>query len=200
MKNELAIFDFDNTITNRDTFIDFLIYFAGIKAFVWGIIKCSKDLILYKLKLLSNQKAKESLLTYFFGGLSLDKVKKIGDEYSEKRLPLILNPKAIKKIKYHQDKKDKLVIVSASPMYWFHSWAQLAGFQHIICTELEIIDNILTGQIKDNNCYGIEKVNKLRKILNLKEFDYIYAYGDSRGDMEILELANESYLKFKLIK
>ena len=200
MNKVLAIFDFDKTITKKDSLIDFLIYINGTKRFIYGIFKCSKNLLLYKLKLISNKQAKESVLTQFFKGLSINDIIAAGDIYAERRLPSILNSKALERINYHMMNKHKLVIVSASAKYWFQKWAYINGFTNIISTELENQNNTLTGKINGNNCYGPEKVTKLKEFINLKEFDYIYAYGDSHGDKELLELANESYLIFKLIK
>lgn len=200
MNKRLVIFDFDKTITTKDSFIDFLIFFAGKRKFLQGIIFCFKDLIYYKLKIISNQRAKETLFTYFLKDLTLNEIITAGDIYAEKRLPNILNKRALEKINYHLRNNDRLVIVSASPKYWFEKWATSAGFSDIICTDLEFSSKLFTGKIKGKNCYGFEKVNKLKKNINIEEFDYIFAYGDSRGDKEIINIADESYLKYKRLK
>ena len=46
------------------------------------------------------------------------------------------------------------------------------------------------------NCFGVEKVNRIRQEYDLSQWDFIYAYGDSRGDQEMLDLADERYYKF----
>ncbi len=200
MNKQLVIFDFDKTITTKDSLIDFLIFFAGKRKFLQGIIFCFKDLIFYKLKIISNQRAKEILFTYFLKGLTLNEIITAGDIYAEKRLPNILNKKALEKISYHRRNNGRLVIVSASPKYWFEKWARSAGFSDIICTDLEFSSKLFTGKIMGKNCYGLEKVNKLMEIINLEEFDHIIAYGDSRGDKEIIKLADEGYFKYKRVR
>jgi len=50
---------------------------------------------------------------------------------------------------------------------------------------------MVTGKFLSKNCYGIEKANKVKEAYNLSDYDYIYAYGDTRGDKELLELADE---------
>ncbi|GAG97863.1 unnamed protein product, partial [marine sediment metagenome] len=45
------------------------------------------------------------------------------------------------------------------------------------------------------NCYGIEKVNRVQETYTLSQYEYIYAYGDSHGDKEMLSIANERYYK-----
>ena len=198
--NTLAIFDLDKTITKKDTLLDFLRFQNGNSKLIWELFKCTPTLVLYKFKLLSNNDAKERLFRHFFGNIPEVQLVQSGNKYSESNLPNILNPEAISRINFHLKQNHKLIIISASPRYWIEQWANSAGFSHIICTELEISNGILTGNFKGQNCYGIEKVKRLKKDFDLDKFDYIYVYGDSKGDREILELADESYLNFKRIK
>jgi phosphoserine phosphatase len=66
----------------------------------------------------------------------------------------------------------------------------------LIGTKLEVKDGILTGQLATKNCYGSEKVRRIREIYNIDECEHIYAYGDSRGDKELLDFADESFYQF----
>jgi len=54
---------------------------------------------------------------------------------------------------------------------------------------------VVTGKLLSKNCYGIEKANRIQEVYNLSDYKHIYAYGDSRGDRELLELADESFYK-----
>ena len=66
----------------------------------------------------------------------------------------------------------------------------------IVGTELEVVDNRLTGRFKTHNCYGAEKVRRLEAVLSEPRSNYhIVAYGDSRGDKELLAYAYEGYYK-----
>jgi HAD superfamily phosphoserine phosphatase-like hydrolase len=86
------------------------------------------------------------------------------------------------------------VVVSASVECWLGPWCDKNGLD-LIGTQLEIKDNRVTGKLLSKNCYGKEKVNRIRERYDLNSFDFIYAYGDSRGDDEMLELAQEKYYK-----
>ncbi len=59
----------------------------------------------------------------------------------------------------------------------------------------KIKNGIVTGKFSTKNCYGIEKANRVQEVYNFDDYDHIYAYGDSRGDKELLELADESFYK-----
>jgi len=61
----------------------------------------------------------------------------------------------------------------------------------IISTRLETKDGLLTGNFATPNCYGPEKVRRIREVVDLSAYQTVYAYGDSRGDREMLEIAHE---------
>ena len=65
----------------------------------------------------------------------------------------------------------------------------------LIATKLEIRNGTVTGKFLSKNCYGIEKAHRVQEQYNLNDYDHIYAYGDSRGDKELLGLADESFYK-----
>lgn len=65
----------------------------------------------------------------------------------------------------------------------------------LIATKLEIRGSKLTGKFASQNCHCIEKVNRIKEIYDLDDYEYIYAYGDSSGDKELLALADESFYK-----
>lgn len=196
----ILIFDFDGTITRRDTLIDFIIFNFGLTKFLLGILKCLPYLFLFKIKIVSNQNAKEHLLRHFLFNTLIEDLIESGYEYSKKKLPKILNSKAMAILDFHRRQGDELVIVSASPKYWYQDWAYKNGITKIISTELEILDNKITGNISGNNCYGIEKVNMLKSKIDLSSYTHIIMYGDSKGDYDLINIANEGYIKFKKVK
>ncbi len=199
-KKNLAIFDFDNTITTKDTLLDFLKYDTSPVKFLLASINCLHVILLNRIKILSSQKAKEHIFRQFFGGKPEKELIDSGKKYSKKRLLEILNPAAISRINFHLREHDELMVISASPSYWYRDWCQTVGIGKILSTILETSGEILTGKISGTNCTGEEKLNRLLKEVNPEEYDYIYAYGDSKGDLQMLNFANESYLNFKRIK
>jgi HAD superfamily hydrolase (TIGR01490 family) len=190
----LVLFDFDGTITSKDSFIDFIIFAQGYPKFIMGMLQNIHYLIAYKAGIYPNYKAKEKVLTHFFKGIQVDKFKELAQEYSISQLPNIIKSSAMERIKWHQSQNHKVVIVSASIECWLKRWCQSNNID-LISTKLESIDGKLTGKLATKNCYGIEKVNRIKEQYDLNEFDYIYAYGDSVSDKEMLELSDQSYYK-----
>jgi len=187
---DLALFDFDGTITTDDSLIKFIRFVIGDARFIMGIAIISPMLVAYKLKLIPNYKAKQYMLSYFFKGLSEEKFMQVANKYSLKHIDTILRPKAMEKIGWHKEQGHKIVIVSASIECWLKPWCDKHNLD-LIATKLEIKDGIVTGKFLTKNCYGMEKAHRVQEEYSLDDYDYIYAYGDSRGDKELLGLADE---------
>jgi len=190
----LALFDFDGTITTDDSLIKFIRYAVGDIKTAGGMLVLSPMLITYKLKLIPNYKAKQWMLSYFFKGMDEQQFIKIAKEYSLKHIDTILRPKAMEKIAWHKEQAHEIVVVSASMECWLKPWCDKNDLS-LIATKLEIKSGVVTGRLLTKNCYGIEKVKRIKEAYNLNDYEYIYAYGDSRGDKELLSLANEKHYR-----
>lgn len=190
----LALFDFDGTITSKDTLFDFIKFCTGNVKFTYGFSVLFPVMVLYKLKIIPSQKMKEIVLSFFFKGTSESKFKDIAKEYSLTKIDVIVKEKALERLKFHKTNDDKIIVVSASIDCWLQPWCDKNGLE-LIATKLEFKDGVFTGKFATKNCKGKEKVNRIKKKYNLAEFDKIYAYGDSQGDKEMLAIADESFYK-----
>jgi HAD superfamily hydrolase (TIGR01490 family) len=191
---KLALFDFDGTITTDDSLIKFIRFVVGDIKTAWGMLLLSPVLITYKLKLIPNYKAKQWMLSYFFKGMNKQEFLKVAEEYSLKHIDTILRPKAMENIAWHKEQGHKVVVVSASIECWLKPWCDKNGLD-LIATKIEIKDGLITGKFLSKNCYGVEKANRVQEAYDLSEYDHICAYGDSRGDKELMELADMACYK-----
>jgi len=190
----IAFFDFDGTITSKDTLIEFIRFTVGDFKFIKGIILLSPILILFKLNLIKNDKAKEKMFSYFFKNTDKVAFRKKATEYSLYHIPKIIRTQAMQRILWHKKNKHEVVIVSASIESWLKPWCDKNNIK-LISTKVEFKNNILTGNFATKNCHGIEKVNQIKKNYALDQYSTIYAYGDSQGDKALLSIANKSYYK-----
>ncbi len=193
MKKRLVLFDFDGTITTKDTFIEFIRFYHGSARFAIGFALLSPVLVAYKLRLLANWKAKEKVLTWFFKGESMNSFTEKCEAFTTRTLPKLIRPKALNAIREMQHDYE-IVVVSASAENWVSPWCR-ANNLHVIGTTLEVVDNKLTGKIKGKNCFGIEKANRIKEKYDLVSYSEILAYGDSSGDKEMFELAHKHFYK-----
>lgn len=190
----LVLFDFDGTITRDDSLLEFVAYVVGFKKFFRGILALSPILAAYKLGLASNNFTRRKLLGYFFSGMSADKFDKICKKYSATHIEDILKQSAMDKIASYKAAGDKIVIVTASLEDWLRPWCDAQGLE-LLGTKIRRKGGIITGEIEGQNCYGAQKVARVRAAYDVQAFDRIIAYGDSRGDREMLEFADEAHYK-----
>ncbi|MBX3238799.1 MAG: HAD-IB family hydrolase [Chitinophagaceae bacterium] len=191
---KIAFFDFDGTITYKDTLLEIVRFNKGDMAWALGMMSLSPWLVAMKLKLTPNDVIKQKYLTRFFGGTREEVFKQVCDDFVSQKLPPLIRPLAMEEIKKHQRNQTEVVVVSASPEDWLKGWCRT---NDIVCigTRLEKKNGFITGRIEGKNCYGPEKVNRIRQLYNLDEYDEIFSYGDSGGDREMLALANFSHYK-----
>lgn len=194
MKKGIAFFDLDGTITMKDTLLEFIKYSKGPLKFWFGFLLHSPYIISYKAGFITNQKAKEKVLTYFFRNMAVADFQKLCDQFSEKILPGLIRPGAKQEMNELKKKGVLIVVVSASPENWIQKWADIEKIE-LIATQLCVEKNKLTGKIKGLNCYGQEKVRRIKEQYNLSQFNEISAYGDSSGDKPMLLLAQHAYMK-----
>ena len=69
---QIYAFDFDGTLTTRDTLLVFIRYACGTRAFLLGFLRYAHQLVLMKLGFYPNWKAKQHIFSYFFKGIDLE--------------------------------------------------------------------------------------------------------------------------------
>jgi phosphatidylglycerophosphatase C len=194
MKKKIAFFDFDGTLTTKDTLLEIIKYQKGTILFYLGFLLNAPWMLAFKLKLISNQKAKEKMLQYFFGGSNAATFQQKCDAFALEKIEGLMRPKAKLEIEKHLQQGTKVVIVSASAQNWFQKYFENKSIE-ILSTQLQTSNGKITGKIVAKNCHGLEKVSRIKNTYNLAEYDEVYAYGDTKGDKPMLWLATFQFYK-----
>lgn len=190
----VAVFDFDNTLTTRDSLLYFLVSRFGYQKIIFSLLPLAHLFIGVIIGLVSRQELKERVLAKFFNNEPIENLKKWGKQFADKKLDEILNPKMMNILRWHQQKGHFCVIATASPDIYIYPWAERYKFNTVLCSRLEISANKrFTGKLAGLNCRGPEKVRRLIEEVGPKSSYYLYAYGDSRGDRELMELADAAH-------
>ena len=188
---QIVVFDFDGTLTTKDTLIAFIRYAKGSMSFWLGFLRYAPQLVLMKLGLYPNYKAKQKVFSHFFKGMTIEVFNNLCQRFAHDNLHL-LRSQGIKALMQAQDDGAEVVIVSASIDNWVQPFFTDVT---VIGTQIEVRDGVLTGRFLTNNCYGQEKVNRILALYPHRADYHLTAYGDSRGDKELLAFADESYYK-----
>ncbi len=190
----LALFDFDGTITSKDSLLEFIKYTSGKFGFLLVMGLFSPVIFYYVFIKKDGEIAKRKVLAFLFRGKTKDELDQLGVSFAAEVIPEILLPRAIKEIKNHKSKGDRVIVISASLESWLRPWAESMDLE-LICTQMEFSQEKFTGRFATPNCNGEEKVNRIKAYLNVDEFSPVFAYGNSSGDKPMLALADHGFYK-----
>lgn len=193
---KICAFDFDGTLTKKDTFVEFIRYVHGERKTITGFLLHLPLLLLMKLHLYSNQKAKQKVFSWFFRNMEIDRFNLLCRDFAHTNKQRLLRPAGIKRIRKALEEGDKAIIISASIDNWVCPFFDEFGDKiQIEGTQIEVKNGYLTGMFTTANCYGQEKVNRLKALYPQREDYHLTAFGDSRGDKELINYADKGYFK-----
>ena len=187
----LVAFDFDGTLSFRDSFNAFLAWRSGPARLMLGLIALLPSLTVYLFDR-DRGRLKAAAVRVFLGGLQKAELDAACDAFAHSSLGRrLIRPDAEQRWRHWRERGAELVIVTASPEAVVAPFARRLGADRLIATQLGYgADDRLDGTLASRNCRGPEKVARL-------EAEYgdgvrlAAAYGDSAGDRELLELADE---------
>lgn len=188
---KIYAFDFDGTLTTKDTLLEFIRYAKGTLAFGLGFMRYAHLLVLMKLGLYPNWKAKQKVFAHFFKDTTLDDFDAVCQKFAASSRHL-LRPKGIEAINQALNEGSEVLIVSASIDNWVQPFFPQVK---VLGTQIEVVDGKLTGRFLTKNCYGEEKVNRILTLYPNRQDYHLTAFGDSNGDKELLAFADESHFK-----
>ncbi|WP_196157520.1 HAD family hydrolase [Reinekea sp. G2M2-21] len=184
----LALFDFDGTLTSKDSFTPFLFYATPKKRLWLGRLLLAPVVAAYKLGIVPASVMRPFTVYFCFRGLHQKQLDKLGERYAKQHIPSILRPKAMEQLRWHQSRGDHIVVVSASLDTYLRPWCRAMKVD-LICSTLARQGDYYTGKYQQGDCSHQQKSKRLRAAVNLKNYRDIYAYGDTPEDQAMLDLA-----------
>lgn len=189
---KLAVFDFDGTLTQRDSFFVFLKKCFSFSKIITAAIFLSPVLLFYKLKLLNNDSAKQKVLRFFLKGADEKTIQEKCNWFSKEIIPQLISIRAKKKLEEYAQQNFEIVILSASPEIYLKQWCKLNTFK-CISTKLKTVNGKFTGEYDGKNCRGAEKLIRLQQEIQLKNYGEIHAFGDSEDDKIFMAVAHKQF-------
>lgn len=192
----LALFDFDGTITTRDVYPGFLSY-CSPRWRVWlGWIVLGLPYAGLRLGLVSPKAMRLGAAWVCFFGADAAQVRARGEDYARDVIPRLLRPEAMERLEWHRQQGDTVVVVSASMDFYLVPFCREHGLE-LVCNHPEVVDGRLTGKLSQSDCAGSGKVDRLQARFDLSRYRQIYAYGDSEEDRAMLELAHRRWFRWE---
>lgn len=187
-KKTVAAFDFDGTITTRDTFVPFLDRAFGKTAVRLAALSLAWAGIKVGLRLSNRDQFKALIVAKLFTNEPIERLQRVAQEHAQ-AITAWYRPAALERIRWHREQGHRLVMVSASLGLYLEPVAAALGFDDLLCTRLSTQGAFFDGQFVAGNCRRAEKVRQLESLLGSLAAYELYAYGDSAGDTEMLNAA-----------
>jgi HAD superfamily hydrolase (TIGR01490 family) len=192
----LAVFDLDGTITRGDTLLPFLRFFCGTGGFLRRAARTLPALAGFALGLVSRDAAKEAMLRAFLDRASRMELLQRGECFARERVPGMVRPAARERLAWHKARGHRCVLLTASPDVYVEPWARAAGFDDVLCTQLQYDESgRFTGRFGGSNCRGEEKLRRLEAQFGELAGLTIFGYGDSPDDRAFLARCTEANYK-----
>ncbi|UMQ41472.1 haloacid dehalogenase-like hydrolase [Chryseobacterium sp. Y16C] len=191
---KLYCFDFDGTLTYKDTMFMYLKFYNPAK-YHMQFLKHVPLFILLKLRLVQTEKVKKSFIGSILKGQSQEKIEKKSKQFFEHHYPKIVRENALDFINNIDRNNTQSLLVTASLDIWAKPFADAFQMQ-LISTRAEFKNGIFTGNFIGKNCNGQEKLERIKEEIDHKKYDKIIAFGDTSGDKPMLKWANEGHYQF----
>ena len=177
----MNVYDFDGTIYNGDSGVDFVKFmFRKKKMLVLKYLVFSlKYTIRYKLKKISFKEMKQNLFAFV---KEVDNLKSFTEEFAE------IHKNNIKDY-YLSLRRDDDLIISASLDFYLIPLCNKMNINNVLCTKYDVENGMIIGE----NCKGDEKVRRFNEAYGSNAV-IENAYGDSKNDVPIIKRALEGYI------
>jgi phosphatidylglycerophosphatase C len=184
----IVAFDFDGTLTVRDSFTAFLRWRADPVRYALGMAKLGSAALRYLIDK-DRGRIKAAAAREFLSGLTRAQLEAETRAFAERQAARLLRPDAVAAWRDWRSKGAFIVIVTASPSVVVRPFAELLGADDLIGTELAYdAQDRVTGAFATPNCRGPEKVARLEVRFGAG-LRLAAAYGDTGGDREMLAIA-----------
>lgn len=191
---KLYLFDFDGTLTKRDTMLLYLQFYNPAK-YSFQFVRHLPLFLLVQIGLADAVKVKRSFIASILKGQDAMQIEEKSRLFFERYYPSLFRQNALDFIQNIDRTTTDCFIVSASLDIWLKPFANYFGMK-LISTEAKFADGKFTGNFSTKNCNGAEKVSRIMKEITNKKYDKIIAFGDTSGDQPMLNFADEPYYRF----
>lgn len=185
---EVVAFDFDGTLTRRDTLLPFLGKAVGSRSLLASIGRAKVAWITAGKH--GRNVAKGTLIRATLKGTREQHLEELGAAYADHLIACQFRDDTVARLLAHKEIGHRIIIVSASLSYYLDPVATHYGIELPICCR-PVVDRhgVLTGELDSANVRGQVKADRLKDLLG-EEATLAYAYGNNdKADGAMLTLA-----------
>lgn len=192
---DLALFDFDGTITTQETMPDFMRAAVRPGRLAVGRVVFLPLVLGYKLGIVSGTMVRAAICRFGLRGVPIRELEQHGAAFARQVLPSVLRPLAMERIAWHKARGDRVVVVSGGLDLYLAPWAKAHGLD-LLCSSLEQRGGRFTGRYQGVQCVRAEKVRRVEAAFPVHTYSKVFAYGDTSEDHALLAIAHEAYYRW----
>ncbi|MBK6289767.1 MAG: HAD-IB family hydrolase [Gammaproteobacteria bacterium] len=128
-------------------------------------------------------------------GVAEKSLEEVGEDTFENNLASRIYPEARALVEAHRRKGHTLAIISSATRYQIAPVAQELGIEHVLCTRLEVVDGVFTGEIVPPPCWKEGKAEAARELARTHglKLEKSYFYTDASEDLPLLEIVGHPH-------
>ena len=188
MTVDLALFDFDGTLTTRETFPDFMRYAVARPRLLVGGVLLAPVVFGYRRGWVAGNPTRASIVQVGLRGVDAGRLRAQGEIFARDMLPRVLRPEAMARLQWHRERGDRIVVVSGGLDVYLAPWCAVQGVE-LLCSVLAERDGRITGYAGPQ-CVGEEKVRRVHALCDPQAYAVVHAYGDTHEDEAMLAMAH----------
>ncbi len=184
----VAAFDLDGTLTERDTLLPFLRRAVGRPRVALAVARCTPAIVRAARDRDARDAGKERLLGLTIRGREEASLRTVARAFA----PTVgLRADTLAALREHQAAGHETLVISASPSLYVDALASMLAIDHVVATDLEVVDGVLTGRFAGRNCRAAEKLARLLAWLGERDVE-LHAYGNLPDDEAMLARADRA--------
>ena len=185
---DLALFDFDGTLTTRETFPAFMRYAVVRPRLLAGGVLLAPVVFGYRRGWVAGNPTRASIVQMGLRGVDAERLRAQGAAFARDVLPGVLRPEAMARLAWHRQRGDRVVVVSGGLDVYLAPWCADQGVE-LLCSVLAERGGRITGYAGPQ-CVGEEKVRRVHALCDPQAYAAIHAYGDTHEDLAMLAMAH----------
>jgi phosphatidylglycerophosphatase C len=195
---DIAFFDFDGTITDRDAFSLFIKRHLPWHKMLVAVVVLPFLILFYKQGWLTGEALRRFAVLQAFKHQPVHAFDTDAKFFALQVIPPLVRPWSAQQLAWHQQQGNRIVVVSAGLNLYLQHWCATNGYL-LIASDLEVSLGSYTGRFESNqSCAGEQKALRILQQFNLQDYEQVYAYGDTPEDFAMLDLADVQYYCGKL--
>ncbi len=195
----LAVFDFDGTLTRRDTSLAFLAFAVGRRRLAGALVRGAPLFFADLRSVLGRGAAYERweievhirLLRALVGGSARARVRDLGRRFATGAMGAMVAPAALEQVAWHRAQGHRCALVTASLDCYAEPWGWRAGFHDVVASRLAHDDRgTIQSGFHGGACWGETKLARLREVVGPLDRYTVVVYGNGAGDRPLLARAD----------